>query len=72
MADLTKKVRMVQRVDLTGTLNAMEIGENLKIKNNQAKVNTIRVTVTRLKSTKKEFVVSEKGLVGETLVIRTK
>lgn len=67
-----KKLIMVKKIDLTRTLDLLNVGESISIKNKQAKPNTIRTTVGRFAKKGKIFTVTEAGQVDKTLVIRIK
>jgi hypothetical protein len=59
----------VKKVDVKGTLDLLEIGQEVYILFKDAKPSTLRTTSTRMKG--KKFDVSELGLMDRTRVIRT-
>jgi hypothetical protein len=70
---LTQKKTVLARVDITGTINSLGIGESVKFGYRQAKSTTVRAAVTRIRQkSKKDFTVTEKDMIGEIMVIRTK
>lgn len=70
---LTKKRQVKARIDIAGTLNSLELGESVVFNYRQAKTTAVRIAVTRIRQkTKKDFTATERGLVGEILVVRTR
>ena len=69
---MQKKLITVKKIDLTGTLELLAVGESISIKQKLAKTNTIRTTVGRFSKKGKHFTVTEAGQLDSTLVIRTK
>ena len=65
-----KKLIVVKKIDLTGSIDILGIGESIKIASRDAKTNTIRQAARRIKG--KEFTITERGMVDSTLIIRTK
>lgn len=71
---LTQKSTVpAKRTDISGTVNNLSIGESVVFKMRQAKSTTVRVAVYRIqKRTSKQFTTTERDMVGEIMVIRTK
>lgn len=65
-----KKLIVVRKIDLAGSIDLLGIGESLRIASKDAKTNTIRQAARRIKN--KSFTITEKGMVDSTLIIRTK
>ena len=66
---LQKPMIPVKKVDVKGTLDLLDIGQEVYILFKDAKPSTLRTTSARLKG--KKFDVSELGLMDRTRVIRT-
>ena len=68
-----KSTTPVRKTDISGTVNNLGIGESVIFKMRQAKSTTVRVAVYRIqKRTSKQFTTTERDMVGEIMVIRTK
>lgn len=66
-----KKVQV--KTNLRGTINSLEIGEAVLIKERQSKSTTVRSCVSRIsQKSSKRFMTTEKGMIGEIKVIRIK
>lgn len=69
----TKKPIRSKKVDVSGTIKTLNVGETVKFNYRQAKSTTVRVAVLRIsKKSKMEFIATEKDMIGEIMVIRTK
>jgi len=60
--------KIIRKVSVTATLNALEIGETIELRFKEAKPNAIRTAISRHKT--KKFNVTEAGLADSTRVTR--
>ena len=68
-----KRTIPVKKTDISGTVNNLSIGQSVTFKMKDAKTTTVRVAVYRIqKRTSKVFTTTERDMIGEIMVIRTK
>lgn len=60
--------KIIRKVSVTATLNALEVGETIELKFKEAKPNAIRTAISRHKSNK--YNVTEAGLADSTKITR--
>ena len=63
-----KTVKPLKKIDVTGTIESLEIGQEVFFKLREAKLSTIRAVAYR--TTEKKFEVTEADLYGKTKVTR--
>ena len=67
------KRKVLMKVDLSGTVNQLDVGESIVLKSREAKNTTIKTTVGNInKKGVKNFKVTEAGMIDSTLIIRLK